>query len=409
MTKVIIPNDYSKDKLGKKQKKTDVDSKDYSEELTGQLESQEKQDKLMHSVLENDKETIDEGRLLNDSINQGVGSFTPDLMFDQIVKNYKMAEQLYGETMIRELCGYDPSYVQKNINIPEFQREIKQKVKDKIEKMRKEGLLDKDGSITETGLELASVVMYVEELDKLEPIGFYGEKVNRKRNVNGVSDESRFYKKGDRYKDIDIKKSIKTAVRRSHKKIISEDLKVFDKKNKAHIYIIYGLDASGSMKGKKISLSKKAGIALAYKAISEKDKVGLIAFGSDIKKKVKPTNNFMQILKAITEIRASMETNIKDTISEAVDMFSTTDSATKHLILLTDALPTTGKDPEREVLDEAAKAKNSGITISVIGINLDRKGKKLAERVTEIGSGKLYVLKDFEELDKIVLEDYYSL
>ena len=68
------------------------------------------------------------------------------------------------------------------------------------------------------------------------------------------------------------------------------------------------------MKGDKISLSKKAGIALAYKAINEKDKVGLITFGTDIKDKVNPTNDFMEILRKITAVRASMETNIKETI-----------------------------------------------------------------------------------------------
>ena len=33
------------------------------------------------------------------------------------------------------------------------------------------------------------------------------------------------------------------------------------------------------MKGPKIGACKRAGIALAYKAIEEKDKVGLIVFG----------------------------------------------------------------------------------------------------------------------------------
>ena len=37
--------------------------------------------------------------------------------------------------------------------------------------------------------------------------------------------------------------------------------------------IIYGLDASGSMKGNKLKAAKKAGIALAFKAIEEKNTV----------------------------------------------------------------------------------------------------------------------------------------
>ena len=406
---MILPNLFDeKASDSDKQKKTKLGEGERLEEMNGKLKSQSEQDKLMHSVIEADKDTIDEGKLLSEAINQGMGSFTPDLMFEQLTKNYAMAKKLFGETLIREATGYDPDYIQKNIRIPEFQRELQKKMKDRVEKLKKEGLLEKDDTISEKGLTLASLVMYVEELDKLEPRGFYGEKTHKKISRYGLAEDFRNYKKGDFYKDIAVRKTIKTATRRGHERIIREDLKVFEKKSKAHIYIIYALDASGSMKGDKISLSKKAGIALAYKAINEKDKVGMIAFGSDIKEKVVPTGDFMLLLKTITKVRASMETNMQKTIQEAVNMFPETES-TKHLILLTDALPTTGKDPEKEVLDEVANAKNAKVTISVVGINLDDKGKKFAEKIVALGAGKLYICKDIEELDQIVLEDYYSL
>jgi len=79
------------------------------------------------------------------------------------------------------------------------------------------------------------------------------------------------------------------------------------------------------------------------------------------------------------------------------------------LILITDALPTIGEEPENETLKEASIARNNGITISLIGINLNEKGRKLAEKIVEIGRGRLYVVRDTEKIDKIVLEDYYSL
>ncbi|MBR9690520.1 VWA domain-containing protein [Candidatus Woesearchaeota archaeon] len=393
------------DKSGKKGK---VSQGEFAEELSGNLNSQNQEEKLMHSVMENDKDTIDSGKLLADSINQGLGSFMPDMMFDKITQNYTMAKQLFGETMIRQVSGYDPEYVQRNIKIPEFQRELERKIRDRIDTLKKEGYLDKDGLLSDKGLEVAALVTYAEELDKLEPKGFFGDKKQKKKSHYGITEEYRDYKKGDRYKDIAIRKTIKTAIRRGHDKVVKEDLKVFQRESKAHIYIIYAIDASGSMKGEKISLSKKAGIALAYKAINEKDKVGLIAFGTDIKEKVEPTNDFMHLLRKITSIRASAETNIKETVKEASSMFPQTE-VTKHLIILTDALPTTGKDPQKEVLDEIANAKNFGITVSVVGINLDSKGEKLAEKMAEIGGGRLYVVKDIEEIDRVVLEDYYSL
>ena len=162
------------------------------------------------------------------------------------------------------------------------------------------------------------------------------------------------------------------------------------------------------MKGAKIDACKRAGIALAYKAINEKDKVGLIVFGSEIKETVEPTSDFTLLLREITKVRASKQTDIVATLKKAIEIFPN-ESITKHLILITDALPTIGKKPEEETLQEASIARNQGITISLIGINLNEKGKRLAEKVTEIGQGRLYVVKDIENIDKVVLEDYYSV
>ena len=82
-------------------------------------------DRLMHSVVENDKQTIDEGKLLADSISQGLGSFTPDLIFEKLVKDYKEAKRIYGDVILRELTGYDPSFIEKNLPLPEFKKILK--------------------------------------------------------------------------------------------------------------------------------------------------------------------------------------------------------------------------------------------------------------------------------------------
>ena len=60
-------------------------------------------------------------------------------------------------------------------------------------------------------------------------------------------------------------------------------------------------------------------------------------------------------------------------------------------------------------LEEVSNARSQGITISLIGINLDKKGKELAEKIVELGEGRLYVIRSLDEVDQIVLEDYYSI
>jgi Mg-chelatase subunit ChlD len=161
------------------------------------------------------------------------------------------------------------------------------------------------------------------------------------------------------------------------------------------------------MKGEKLKIAKKAGIALAFKAIQEKNKVGIVVFGSDIKEYVEPTLNFMELLRRLTEIRASMETDISKSITKATELFPKND--TKHLILLTDALPTKGLIPENETLQAVSKARSEKITISLVGINLDTKGLELATKITELGQGKLYKVTDLANVDKIVLEDYAAV
>ena len=282
------------------EKKVEIKQTSAAEELTGKLKFQSEENKLMHSVLENDKETIDDGKLIKEAINQGIGSFTPDLIFEQLVKNYSIAKQIFGPSLIRLLTGYDENYVSRNIKIPEFQKELRKNVEDNIEKLKDNQLLKKDGSISDKGIELASLILYTEELDNLIPKGILGEKLHKKDFIYGDKEDVKNYKKGDRYRDIAIKKSIKLAVRRGHSKLDENDLKSFEKQSKGQIYLIYGLDASGSMKGKKIDTCKKAGIALAYKAIEEKDKVGLIVFGSEIKEAVEPTDDFKRLIMEIT-------------------------------------------------------------------------------------------------------------
>lgn len=390
------------------EEKTEIKKLEEVEELTGKLTKQSEEDKLMHSVLENDKEVIDDGKTIKEALNQGIGCFTPDLIFEKLVKNFSIAKQIYGASLIRQLTNYDENYISRNVKIPEFQRELKKNIEGNIEKLKENKLIRKDGMISDKGIELASLILYTEELDNLIPKGILGEKIHKKDFIYGDKEDIKKYKRGDRYRDIAITKSVKLAIRRGHSRLLEKDLKSFEKQSKGQIFLIYGLDASGSMKGKKIETCKKAGIALAYKAIEEKDKVGLIVFGSDIKEFIKPSNDFRRLIKEITKIKASKETNIAKTIKKAIELFPNKE-VTKHLILLTDSMPTVGEEPEKETLEMVSLARGNGITISLVGIRLDKKGKELGEEIVSLGEGRLYIVRDLEEIDKIVLEDYCNV
>lgn len=398
---MVVPDSQSNSEHSEKSAKISENA----EEIFGVMEKQDEKDKLMRSVMNTENNSINDGKLLSDAITQGIGCFTPGIIYESLVNDYKTAKNLYGEVIIRELSGYSSEYVKKNIGIPEFKKEISKKIKENIESLKQKNLLDKDGRITDKGLLLSSLVMYSEELDHLIPKGI-GEKDKKEKSSYGDKFEVSDYKKTP-YKNLAVRASIKRALRRGHEILEKKDLKIFERMGRGRISIIYGIDASGSMKGEKLKTAKKAGIALSFKAINEKNKVGIIVFGPEIKQLLVPTLDFLSIIKSLAEITASKETDIRKTILKSVDIFPKTE--TKHLVLLTDAMPTKGKEPEKETLMAASIARDNGITISVIGINLEKEGEKLAEKISEIGNGRLYRVNDIENLHTIILEDYSML
>lgn len=386
-------------------KKSHMEDFSQSKELEGTLGYG---DELMKSVIESDKDTVEKGNIIKDALDRGIGSFSPDIMMEKFVQNYKMAEKLYGETLIRRISGYDPRYIEKNIKTPEFQKELDEKISQNMKELRKQNLIDKNNTITEKGIELASLTLYVEELDNLVSRGYFGEKVHKQKHIHGSKDDINLYKRGDRYRDIDIRKSIQSALKRSHNSLSIEDVKVHERKSKGDIEIIYGIDASSSMKGEKLGVAKRAGVALSFRAIDEKDKVGLIVFGDDILSKVYPSRDFGHLLKEITMIKPRGQTDLSIVLKESIELFSS-ENKTKHLVILSDALPTAGDTPHKETLQAVSQATASGITVSLIGLNLDKEGKQLGEKLVEVGNGRFYIVSNIKELDRVVLLDYYSV
>lgn len=334
-----------------------------------------------------------------------MGALTPDVLFKSLVKDYALAERIMGERLLRLVSGYAPSYIRNNVHIPEFQRELKKRIEQSVEQLRKEGLVGNEGEILNEGMELAALSLYMEELSDLVPHGITGRHLSRKASPYGERDEIvRF--RGQRYRDLTVRESVRIALRRGHTALSLEDLRATTRESRGQCTVVYALDASGSMRGDKIAMCKKAGVALCYHALEQQDRVGLLVFGSEIKERLEPGSGFMELLSAITRIRAMNETDIEATVRESITMFPRSDE-TRHLMLITDALPTKGKEPEKRTLEAVSLARSSGMTISVIGVGLDEKGRGLARRMAELGGGRLYVARTLAELDLLVLEDYY--
>lgn len=363
-----------------------------------------KPDKGALSLVKSQGTTVEQGQLILDAVNQGIGPLTPDLVMKSLVKDYALAERLMGERFIRRITGYQPGYVKNNIHIPEFKRELERRVESNLEQLRKSGLLSDGGDVLEEGLEQAALSLCMEELNELLPRGTLGTRVYRRHSPHGLRDEVKDFR-GERYRDLSVRGTLRVALSRGHRKLHVDDLRAVSRKSRGQCYLVYALDASGSMRGEKIAMCKKAGVALSYHAIERRDKVGLLVFGSEVKKKLEPSLDFMQLVRSIASVRAMNETNIAETVQQSITMFPRAE-VTRHLIIITDALPTQGESPEERTLAAVSEARSHGITVSVIGIALDKRGKSLAKRISELGDGRLYLARTVKELDMLVLEDY---
>ena len=191
-------------------------------ELSGKLGLTEIGQGLMRTVLETSEKT-NEGKLIKEAINQGFGAFVPDAIYKQFVQNFSYAEKLYGKTFVSLVSGYDADYVGKNVKIPEFQRELKKKILDTIERLQDDGLIDDGHSITEKGMQLAALVFYIEELQEISSKNL-GDRLSEHRARYGSKGDTHRFQKGDRYRDIALKSSVRRAVRRGHSRLTADDL-----------------------------------------------------------------------------------------------------------------------------------------------------------------------------------------
>lgn len=385
-----------------------VGEKEDAQSADGSMKRDYREDKLMHTVLDSDKKNIDKSKAIQEASSQNINTFSPDLAFSKITDNYRFAKELYGDTLIRQITGYDPSYIDRNVNIPEFQRELRDQIKQNVDELREEGLIDDEYKVTDKGDEFAALSLIEEELEELEGKGLVGSKVSHQRHNKGDVIGNKRYTRSDPYRNIDTRRTVKLATRRGRTNIQKEDILLKDKESEGSIELIYLIDTSGSMKGEKIRMAKKAGVGLTYKAEQNQDQVGLVLFSSDVHTAVAPGATLLDISKSLVKTKTKGETDISKGIDKSVDMF-TDRNKTKHILLLTDGLQTKGKKPIQTVLPSLDKLLHRDIGLTFIGINMDEKGQDLAKKIVDHVDGDIVNLDSVEHLDGELIGMYKNI
>ncbi len=323
-------------------------------------------------------------------------------MFKNLVNSFSNAEKLYGDSLISLATGFDSQYVKKNIRIPEFKDLVKKRLKDKFSSLKKKKLVDDNGFFSLDAYKLASKVLFFEEYEKFYK-SFFNYDFGKVKNNFGVKDFERPFS-NERYRNINIKKSIKKALRRNHKEIFKEDLVVFDRKSKSKVEVVFSLDVSGSMKGEKFLKARRAFAALLVRALEFGDKVGLLLFNEDVVFSFFVGEDPFRMLSSLFKIVPSGKTDLYKGIVKSLELFSD-ENVNKHLILITDLQPTKGEDPFKDAVKASFIAKEKGISVSVVGINVDKKSSKFALKIADASNGKFYSVSE-DSIGRIIIEDY---
>jgi Mg-chelatase subunit ChlD len=192
---------------------------------------------------------------------------------------------------------------------------------------------------------------------------------------------------------------------------------VVQREPRTRIEIILLLDISGTMlEGDKLLHAKKAASSLALMSSKYGDRMGVVTFSNKAQKVLRLTDDPNIITKKILDqfvLNRGDETNIGEAlrIARYMMMREGSSSATKHLILISDGVPTAPHlptmSPEEFALKEAVEVIRKKITISAICIctEEDSVEPEFVRKITKIGHGRLFRVKE-EKLPQALLAEH---
>jgi Mg-chelatase subunit ChlI/Mg-chelatase subunit ChlD len=225
---------------------------------------------------------------------------------------------------------------------------------------------------------------------------------------------TRKFRSGDRYRDVSIKETIKNTIRAGRTTVEREDIMAFQKEPRTRVEIILLLDISGTMlEGNKLLHAKKAASALALMSSKYGDRMGIVSFSNKGKKELRLTDDPNVLTKKILDLfvlSRGDETNIGEAlrIARFMMMREGSTSATKHIILVSDGVPTAPQpNPEEFALKEAVEVIRKKITISAIFIRTKEayEEPEFLRKITRIGHGRLFSVGE-EELPQTLLTEH---
>jgi Mg-chelatase subunit ChlD len=298
---------------------------------------------------------------------------------------------------------------------------------DILKNLTEEELIEEEQSrirITDKGY----AILYEDILAEVECALMKGKHKTRSGKSRDGEDvvDIRRYECEDRFRDISLRRTMREVItkRRHLEKIQREDIRIEERRPLGCMDVVLALDRSSSMiEHNKFQYARKAAIGLALAAFKNGDRSSVVTFANTATKLNKLTHNAQPILEKITEVRPAGYTNLEDGIKNAREiLLSASRNAEKHIIVITDGVPTTHNFHEstkqQDTMDEKARAKLAALRqvkicrankISCSVVCILRGGDvdiEFSKKLARAGEGSAHFLKDEKNLLDVVLQDY---
>ena len=356
-----------------------------------------------------------DARLIRSMTNRGIIGVDSKFLAKSMIIDIKSALGTYGENVIEGLSGRTILALKRFKGDRAMIVRLAETIDERLQALRDDGLLDEDGA-TSGGLELAGLDLLSDELKELGEETGVGEHESQVRGAargSSIVDIVPYRKGTHAYNSLALRKIIRTAIRHGRKKISRDDLHVFERAKRAGIDFVFAIDTSGSMRGEKIDAAKRAAIGLAYTSLRERDRVAVISFKNTAERVVglRESGDILDFAKRMAGLSPSHTTNIAAGLQRSIDVLAEEETSThggrnKHIILITDAMPTAGARPVDTTLELVQVAcEQWKTTVSVIGITLTPDGESLARRIAGIGGGEFYHVRRASDIRDAVLGD----
>ena len=175
--------------------------------------------------------------------------------------------------------------------------------------------------------------------------------------------------------------------------------------------IIFVLDKSGSMQGKKIDQSKKA-LSFVMKNLNEGDYFNIITYDDRVQL-FKAENQLYsseaknEAIHYVNQISSGGGTNINAALIKAMKL-SRNNAKPNYIIFLTDGIPTSGVKNEMQIAENVLAANTNSARLFAFGVGNDVNARLLDRLTSQIGGLSNYVNPN-ENIESAVSELYTNI